>query len=763
MTDSGSGSGGARNRLAGEISPYLLLHQSNPVDWYPWGEEALERARKDDKPIFLSVGYSTCYWCHVMERESFSDPQVAELMNRDFVNVKLDREERPDLDEIYMAATQILTQQGGWPNSVFLTPQLVPYFAGTYFPPEGRHGLPSFRQVLESMAAAWRDRRDDVETQAQELEGAMRRFLEERGAPKPTVAPASVAEKSLESLEKRFDATWGGFGSAPKFPSPGNLFLLLDLADERPEAGRMLTATLDHMARGGIYDQLGGGFHRYATDREWKIPHFEKMLYDNGMLLELYAREYERTADPEMARIVRETAEFLDREMTAPEGGFWSAIDAETHGHEGAYYVWTLEELEAVLGAEDAGFLATLYGYDRAPFFEGSHYVLHLPLPIPEQAQRRRTTPEELLEQIAPLRERLMESRDGRERPPTDDKILADWNGMAITGLATAGRTLAEPELVERAARAGEFVWDHLRAEDGPLMHSWRAGQAKNPAYLSDYVFLTRGYLELFEAAGESLWLERAAALGHEMIERLADARGGFFVAGEQDDVLFRSREVFDGALPSTNAMAVSNLLHLARSPVEGPWLETAEAVLKAFAGIIEQSPEGARMLTVVNRRFHQQAGAQAEAPAEVETDSEPSTLEAEALAVVTPRLELEEAPAEDWRGFSLHLEVDDGWHLYAPGASEPGTSEEVLQAVELTARDAEIRLSELPEGVEADGAEVGGAEVGRTRVYRDRITLEGSWRPAGEEARLVLRYQPCDASRCLPAVEREIALSTAS
>ena len=605
MADHPSGGG---NRLAGEVSPYLLLHQANPVDWYPWGEEALARARAEDKPIFLSVGYSTCYWCHAMERESFADPATAELMNRHFVNIKLDREERPELDEIYMAGTQLLTQQGGWPNSLFLTPQLVPYFAGTYFPPEDRPGLPGFQTVLRTMADAWKSRRDDVHAQAQELEDAMRRYLEERGVPAEAVPPASVAERSLESLSGRFDADWGGFGSEPKFPSPGNLFLLDELATERPEAGNMLASTLDHMARGGLYDQLAGGFHRYATDREWKIPHFEKMLYDNGLLLELYAREHGRSGAPEPARIARETAAFLAREMSAPEGGFWSAIDAETQGHEGAYYVWLLEEIEAVLGAEDAGFLATLYGFNREPFFEDTFYVLHLPINLDDQAQRRRTSRDGLLAEIAPLKARLLEARNSRERPATDDKVLADWNGMAISGLAVAGRILEDRSMVERAARAADFLWREMRP-GGALHHSWRGGQARHLAFLSDYVFYVRGLLALHEATAEDHWLDRAKALTEQQIERLAERRGGFCVAGQQPDVLFRSREVFDGALPSTNAIAVLNLLELGRLTGEKKWFRVAETTLKAFGSIIEQQPEGARMLALATRRYQALVG----------------------------------------------------------------------------------------------------------------------------------------------------------
>jgi hypothetical protein len=655
------------NRLAGEISPYLLLHRHNPVDWYPWGEEALARARDEDRPIFLSVGYSTCYWCHVMERESFSDPGVAEVMNRLFVNVKLDREERPELDEIYMAATQLLTHQGGWPNSVFLTPSLEPYFAGTYFPPESRHGLPSFRTVLESMAQAWRDRRADVEEQAAELARVMKRYLEERGAAAAAVPPAAVAAASLASLEKRFDARWGGFGGAPKFPSPGNLLLLEALAGEVPNAARMLRVTLDHMARGGICDQLGGGFHRYATDDEWKIPHFEKMLYDNGLLLELYARDHARNGDPESARVVRETVTFLGREMTSPEGGLWSAIDAETHGHEGAFYVWTLDELTAVLGAEDAGFLATVLGFDRAPFFEGAAYVLHLPVPLDAHADRRRMGRDELLEQMAPLRARLLSAREQRDRPLVDDKVLTDWNGMAIAGLAAAGQALGDDDIVAGAAAAAGFVLEQLRKNT--LLHSWRGGEARIPAFLGDYAYLIRGLLALDEAGAGERWLRAAGELADEMIERLSDPRGGFFTAADEPDVLFRSKEVFDGAVPSANAVAILGLLELARRTGEPRWWESAEAALRAFASVAEHQGEAARVLCLAVRRYHQLA-AEAGKPAAGGAPAAAGPLEDEAAGVVEAKLSLEEAE-DGWRRFRLQLEIAAGWHVYAPGHDE--------------------------------------------------------------------------------------------
>ncbi|MEO1368272.1 MAG: thioredoxin domain-containing protein, partial [Acidobacteriota bacterium] len=442
------------NRLALETSPYLLLHQNNPVDWYPWGPEALERARDEDKPIFLSVGYATCYWCHVMERESFADAGTAQVMNEHFINIKVDREERPDLDEIYMAATQIFNQRGGWPNSVFLTPELTPFFAGTYFPPFDDQGRPSFRTVLRSMQHAWRERRGDVEEQAAELERAMRDMLEERGRPTPEVPGAAVVATSMAGLGERFDAEHGGFGGAPKFPMPPNLHLLLDLAEDGDaEAGAMLTLTLDRMARGGIYDQLAGGFHRYATDREWKVPHFEKMLYDNGQLLELYARDYGRTGDAERERIVRETAHFLARELTGEHGGLLSAIDAEVGGREGAFHAWTLEQIVDAVGEEDASFLAPILGFDGAPFFDGE-YVLHLPEGLATQAEQRRLDADELRAQVKVLEGRLLEARERRPKPLVDDKVLTDWNGLTIAGLATAAALLSDGDLLAQADRA---------------------------------------------------------------------------------------------------------------------------------------------------------------------------------------------------------------------------------------------------------------------------------------------------------------------
>jgi uncharacterized protein len=770
---------GHQNRLAGESSPYLLLHKDNPVDWYPWGEEALERARREGKPIFLSVGYSTCYWCHVMERESFSDPAVAALMNASFVCIKVDREERPDLDEIYMAATQILTGQGGWPNSVFLTPGLKPFYAGTYFPPEDRHGLPGFSSLLRTLAAAWAERREEVDHHADEVAERMRKLLEERRAPADGPPAEGVVRDALRGLSARFDRRWGGFGPAPKFPSPANLFLLLELAPDEPRAAEMLHATLDQMARGGIYDQLGGGFHRYSTDGEWKVPHFEKMLYDNGLLLEVYAREFARGGDPEMARVARETAEFLRREMTSPEGALWSAIDAETDGHEGAYYVWSPAELEAALGTEDFAFAAPLLGFSGAPFFEGSEYVLHLPERLDAVAAERKMTREALLGELASPRAKLLAARETRKRPLTDDKVLADWNGLAISGLAVAGRLLGEPELVHRAEAAADFALSRLRpAGDGGerrLFHSWRGGRAKVPAFLADYAYLTRGLLALDEATGDPRWLAAAAELTDEQITRLRTPQGAFYEAAAAPDLLFRSQDVFDGATPSPNAVAVLNLLALARRTGEAKWRREAEAALAATGPQVERFPDGARMMAVAVHRYHQTAatggtvaeaapaaasrgtGAAEEADAGskgpgAERPAAPSAaLDAEARRAVELHATFAPAGADGWRAFRLTLAVAPGWHVNANPASA-----EFLVPTRVETRGATLRALRYPPAKKIKPSYAEEAVA----VWEGTVEVTGELRPEGdaESAALAVTYQACDADRCLRPLTREIA-----
>ncbi|HEX9188262.1 MAG TPA: thioredoxin domain-containing protein, partial [Vicinamibacteria bacterium] len=517
------------NRLARESSPYLLLHKDNPVDWYPWGEEAFARARAEDKPIFLSVGYSTCYWCHVMERESFSRPEIAREMNEGFVCVKVDREERPDVDEIYMAATQLITRAGGWPNSVFLTPDLKPFFAGTYFPPADGRGRPGLPRVLQGLREAWLFRRAELLQQAEVVAEAMEQHLRASGGKAASLPGEELGDAVEEALAARFDPEWGGFGRAPKFPSPANLFFLLErAAGER--AREMLVATLDRMARGGLMDQLAGGFHRYSTDEAWLVPHFEKMLYDNASLAWLYAEASALAPGQGFDRTAFATLDFVLREMTGPEGGFLSAIDAETDGHEGAYYTWTAEELEALLPGPDGGLFRAVYGLEGPPTFEGERYVLFLHTPLAEQARTGGLSEAELLRRLAPGRRALLEARSRRERPLTDDKVLSDWNGLMIGAMARAGARLAEARYVAAAERAAAFVLSRM-ASGGILFHALRGDGAHVPAFLDDYAFLVEGLLELHAATGEGRWRDEAVRLAEEQERRLGDAAGGGWFA----------------------------------------------------------------------------------------------------------------------------------------------------------------------------------------------------------------------------------------
>ncbi len=555
-----------RNRLGRESSPYLLLHAGNPVDWYPWGEEAFAAARREDKPIFLSVGYSTCYWCHVMERECFSDPEIAAQMNAGFISVKLDREERPDVDEIYMLATQLLTRSGGWPNSVFLTPDLKPFFAGTYFPPDDRMGRPGFPRVLTALREAWALRRAEVLGQADTLAEAIREQTS-MSASGEALVDASTADEAAHLLSRRFDPEYAGFGGAPKFPSPANLFFLMDRSGTGDdEALGMLTATLDRMARGGIHDQIGGGFHRYSTDAAWLVPHFEKMLYDNAALATLYAEASLLAPDAGFDRVARSTLDFTLAEMTGPEGRFLSAIDAETDGHEGAYYTWTTEELDTFLEPSDRALLGDVFGFAGPPNFEGDRYVLHLPAPLSELARTSGLTVQELVARIEPGRRALLEARARKKRPLTDDKSLTDWNGLMIGAMARAGHALGEPRYVEAARRAAVFVLERLRDPAGALLHSYRDGTAKIPALLDDYAFLVDGLLGLHGATGEKRWLDDASRLAAEQDARLWDeGEGGYFAAAESADLLVRSKPAHDGAVASGNGVAALNLLELGR------------------------------------------------------------------------------------------------------------------------------------------------------------------------------------------------------
>lgn len=593
------------NALAGQTSPYLLQHQDDPVAWHPWGSEALALARREDKPIFLSIGFAVCESCRQMQRETFSERWLARMLNRGFVNIKVDRQERPELDAIYQNATRLITGHGGWPVSIFLTPELKPFFAGTYIPLRDRPGAPGMATVLQTLEHAWDNKRVEVEAQAEEV---VRLMQEDQAATSKAVSeppPRDLVDATLAALSTSFDAQRGGFGLDAKFPLPTRLLFLLEVADQNEAAHEHLARTLDEMARGGIFDQLGGGFHRHTRDGFWRLPRFEKMLYDNALLLEVYARWYARTQDPVAALVVRRTAAFLEREMRSPEGAFYSALGAESADGAGAFYLWQRDELERLLGPEEAPWLGQVLGFDGPPSFDETSYVLFQPLGLENQAKRIKLSPDELLTTIEPYREKLLTARDKRPRPLTDTQILTDWNGLAIAGLATAGRLLAEPRLVAAAARAARFLIAHRWPKDRSLQHVRQPAEDTSPAFLGDYVFLIRGFLALHAATADEEWLRQAVRLSDEQIRRLRDPAGGFFDAGASSDLVLRSKDIVDGAVPGLNASAALNFIELAERTGEDRWWAEAEAILATFGSQLRSRPEACPTLALAVERYY--------------------------------------------------------------------------------------------------------------------------------------------------------------
>ncbi|HKP55726.1 MAG TPA: thioredoxin domain-containing protein [Polyangiales bacterium] len=581
------------NRLIDETSPYLLQHAHNPVEWYAWGEDALAAARAQDKPIFLSVGYSACHWCHVMERECFENESIAALMNSLFINIKVDREERPDIDEIYMKAVTALTGQGGWPMSVFLTPELEPFFGATYLPPVRAYGRPSFPDVLIGLAEAYKSQRADVAAQAQQLTAAIvaEAKLDARGELDPEVLKTSAAR-----FHQSFDAAWGGFGPAPKFPHAGDLRLCLRLyqrsGDEKLR--EMALYTLDRMARGGMFDQLAGGFHRYSTDREWRVPHFEKMLYDNALLISAYLEAFLFTRDERHAAVARACCDWALSEMQTESGGFASAQDADSEGEEGRFFVWTPRELEQVLGAELAQPVAAFFGISEGGNFEHGKNVLWIPETAAEVATRLGLPELQLVAAVERARPLLMAARSQRVRPQTDDKLLASWNGLMAGALAQAYQILEEPRYLGAAERCLDFVLASMRQPDGRLFASYRLGRARHNAGLDDYAFTIAAALDLYEASFEPRWLREALALAELVEQQFADTdSGGYFTTGlDHERLIARLPSVHDGALPSGLGVHALNLLRLAAISGRQQLAERAEAALKSQASLCERYPQ---------------------------------------------------------------------------------------------------------------------------------------------------------------------------
>ena len=563
------------NRLRGETSPYLQQHAANPVEWYPWGAEALARARAEDKPILLSIGYSACHWCHVMAHESFEDPSVAAVMNRLFVNVKVDREERPDLDQIYQTAHQMLAQRpGGWPLTMFLSPDGTPFFGGTYFPKEPRYGLPGFPELCERVAALWREKRAEIGAQNAEVLNAFQRTLP-RPAGQSTLDPAPIAAL-LETLRGSFDAQHGGFGGAPKFPHPTDLELCL--RKDEPEIAR---TTLKRMCEGGIYDQLGGGFCRYSVDAYWMIPHFEKMLYDNGPLLYLLAEAWLATGDETYARCAAETAAWVMREMQSPEGGYYSSLDADSEGEEGRFYVWTREEVQALLTGEEYLAFSGRYGLDRPPNFENRYWHLYVcgavASPLVEVARKK-----------------LFDAREKRVRPGRDEKVLVSWNALAIRGMAHAGRALGRPGWIDSARRALEFI-QRTMWRDARLAATYKDGRAHLNAYLDDYAFLIAAQLELLQAEFSVAGLQFATALADVVLDQFEDKQDGgfFFTAREHERLIHRPKPGHDNATPSGNAVAAWALTRLAAVSGERRYADAARRTLELFHPAMRDHPGG--------------------------------------------------------------------------------------------------------------------------------------------------------------------------
>ncbi len=586
------------NRLAAEKSPYLLQHASNPVDWYPWGDEAFEKAAKEDKPIFLSIGYATCHWCHVMEHESFEDPIVAALMNEAFVNIKVDREERPDIDQVYMTVCQMLTGSGGWPLSIIMTPDKKPFFAATYIPKQSRYGRMGMVDLVPRVQQFWQSDRDKLLESADQIVGR----LDTANRNRPGEVPTSVVDAAYEQLAARYDAPRGGFGERPKFPSPHNLLFLLNywarIGD--PAALQMTEQTLEAMRLGGIFDHVGFGFHRYSTDSEWLVPHFEKMLYDQAMLVLAYTDAAQATGSVEHERTAHEILTYVRRDMTSPEGAFYSAEDADSEGEEGLFYLWTVDEMREVLGEKDSAFAIDLWNassegnyLDEATQRTNGSNILHLQEDFDDATARLEINRSALDGRVETVRKTLFENREGRVHPLKDDKILADWNGLMAAAMARAGRVLGEPGYVEAAATSVDFVLSAMRTPDGRLFHRYRDGEAAVDAFLDDYAFLTWACLELYDATLDPTYLERAIQLQKETDTLFWDGIGGgyFLTSGRSEKLLVRPKESYDGAMPSGNSVAMNNLVRLGRLTGRTSFSDRADAVATAFSHELRQAP----------------------------------------------------------------------------------------------------------------------------------------------------------------------------
>jgi len=582
------------NRLIHESSPYLRQHAHNPVDWYPWGAPAFQKAREEDKPVLLSIGYSACHWCHVMAHESFENEEIAEIMNRYFVNIKVDREERPDLDHVYQTVVQLLSGHGGWPLTMFLTPDQKPFFGGTYFPPEDRHGLPGFPRVLFSVAKMYREQKADISSNLIRIMTALDQANLHRG--KPELPDATLLDRVSQTLLEQMDPQWGGFGRQPKFPNSTILDLLLrqHRRSRKPEFLDAVLLTLRKMAQGGIYDHLGRGFHRYSVDNRWLVPHFEKMLYDNALLPRVYLAAFQITGDPLFSQIVRETLDYLLLEMRHPEGGFYSTQDADSEGEEGKFYIWSQEEILQTLGPQEGELFCQVYHVTKTGNFAGKN-ILNLPRPLAETASVLGMEQSELEGVIRRAREKLRGEREKRLKPFRDEKILTSWNGLAVSTLARASQVLDEGRYLQAARESLRFIEARLEIPGDQLLHTYQGQEAKIEGFLEDYAYLVEALLETHQACGEPLYLDKALRLNRTMLDQFWDSGAGgfFFTARTQKPLIVRPKDSYDQSVPSGTSVATRNLLRLYHLTGEERYRETVETVLRLFREPMEQNPFG--------------------------------------------------------------------------------------------------------------------------------------------------------------------------
>jgi uncharacterized protein len=750
---------GKPNKLAKSSSPYLLQHAHNPVDWYPWGPEAFERAKKEKKLIFLSIGYSACHWCHVMERESFSNAEIAKLMNDNFVCIKVDREERPDIDDIYMTALNVTGEQGGWPLSMFLTPAGKPIFGATYFPPEdkkvGDDTIPGFKTVLKKVIEFDKDRAD-LEKQADHIAKLTVDALEANSRVVALVPlKRDLVTEAIDFFD--IDPEHGGTGSkarmfrGTKFPRPPVWSFLLAQAQKPDNAAlkRKVALTLAKMLEGGIYDHLGGGFHRYSTERTWTVPHFEKMLYDNAQLVELYSEAYANDPRPEYKRVVAETLAFIRREMTSPEGAFYSAIDADSNEKEGEFYVWTADELKKVL-ANDADFALIKAVYSvTAPNFEDKYHILRLPKALAEIAKEQKLSEAELLAKLAPLKKKLFDHRAKRERPFLDTKVITAWNGQMIAGYAKAAKVFKQKEYAEAAAKAADFVLTKMRDKDGRLYRIYAAApgekpSAKVPAFLDDYAYLIHGLLNLHEATGEKKWLDAAKSLTDTVVKFHGDGeKGGFyFTASDAEKLFARAKDSYDGVQPSGNSQMARNLIRLGLATKDAAYRDRGIRTIKAFALALRTGPTGMpTMLRALDELLDAAGEVDKPAPKLNPAPKKPK----ESAEVVSAKLALKE-PKDGRREFTLRLAVEAPWHLYANPAGLDTLAESQTEVSVLVAGKKVEAKVEYPKG-----KEITDSTGAKYSVYEGAVTITGSFPTTEGAVELRVKLSACKEGLCLP------------